>query len=879
MGRKKANPPESFPWELFFSKDEKQIQNAISICSESDGNTGSDVLKRAVTVIGISYNSGDKVTLANRIASKVQEIRHRLNKIEDERERETARLALISHFRTSLNHKFSSDVQVTPMPVLPMLSSEEKKQFGSLSPRQKTEVKKSAVFEIEEDDEEEKEEVFDLNDTNVLKSEAVMYIHEAPSEGGKLKLSVKEFVNSVKNKYENRVSSDSILMNTESIKQELSTLFKKLQTTDTKKPDSTLIKNSIKLLRDMEKSLKYKSKPVKSVIIEDDYNPTTPPLPPPKAFSGVIPRSPPLPQGWAKPMNIPSLNLPVQESGISKEEVLAYIKTRGWKEPSSRTKEGLCDYVLQKISKDDDEQRATISLLNKQVQELTNKMLSLTDMYEQKNRELEEMSQKKKSKKQVFEIEEDVSYIKKQLDKISKKLEDSKSEQIIIQQQKEEKKQMCFRMREWLSQDDYNREEALNDLQCNNGNACNVDTGYCEPSSELDINVDNIRLRGNTSGIVKKLTTKPLTKKEVYEYIDSLLETVDLDNTTVKDVIKNIKNHFEIELPIDRTTLKEYIDKKVKKIMKKRPVFQMEEEEENPIQQPVVSPIKPVVKQKTSVEIEDEELEELINELGDIQEDIAIQTAEVAMTSQKDIKSGKLEEDLEELAKRQENAKRRTEEIELMMNADNISKRMMEEIKERQEELASQLSELSQMKEQDIESNDMMIEIRRIQKEQEQLAEQLKKKALRKKCFQIDDISISSEEQIASSLVCGEGEVCNVDTRECIPVNEAEYIEDMTIGGMMVRVTGKNEIIKAIKDKILSQIKTNVIEEIEHIDDEDEIQTFASVIPAQRPSLQQVIQGIKQITGSKIITSAQNKIRVAEQAAIQRIAMCAGIRM
>jgi hypothetical protein len=52
--------------------------------------------------------------------------------------------------------------------------------------------------------------------------------------------------------------------------------------------------------------------------------------------------------------------------------------------------------------------------------------------------------------------------------------------------------------------------------------------------------------------------------------------------------------------------------------------------------------------------------------------------------------------------------------------------------------------------------------------------------------------------------MCDEGDACNLDESRCDPIEEAENpVEELTIGGMLVKVTGKNKIVEALKQKII----------------------------------------------------------------------------
>jgi hypothetical protein len=200
-------------------------------------------------------------------------------------------------------------------------------------------------------------------------------------------------------------------------------------------------------------------------------------------------------------------------------------------------------------------------------------------------------------------------------------------------------------------------------------------------------------------------------------------------------------------------------------------------------------------------------------------------------------------------------------------------------------------------------------------------------KAKRKSCNTIGDQEVDDETR-AKDLMCDEGDACNLDESRCVPISElSEPVEELTIGGMLVKVSGKNKIIEALRQKIIksggaipaiespieeedfpmmteelqeeeipemSEELQEVVEEpqisepspekplaevIEESQEEPANDVFQSSLPGVRINLQDLINNIKSITKSSSITSAQNKIKSAERKCIERIAKCAGIKL
>ena len=112
--------------------------------------------------------------------------------------------------------------------------------------------------------------------------------------------------------------------------------------------------------------------------------------------------------------------------------------------------------------------------------------------------------------------------------------------------------------------------------------------------------------------------------------------------------------------------------------------------------------------------------------------------------------------------------------------------------------------------------------------------------------------------------------------------NVKEPVEEMTIGGMLIRVVGSNEILNKLKEKIMKsggEISAEPKAEAEVEAEEPAKDVFQSFIPGVRPNLESIIQGIKSISRSTNIVSEQTKIKAANRKCLERIAKCAGINI
>ena len=108
-----------------------------------------------------------------------------------------------------------------------------------------------------------------------------------------------------------------------------------------------------------------------------------------------------------------------------------------------------------------------------------------------------------------------------------------------------------------------------------------------------------------------------------------------------------------------------------------------------------------------------------------------------------------------------------------------------------------------------------------------------------------------------------------------------EPAEEITIGGMLVKVVGSNAILNKLKEKIIKSGGEIPAEPTEELVEEEEpaVDVFKANIPGIRPTLESIIQGIKSISRSTNIVSEQSKIKSANKKCLERIAKCAGINI
>lgn len=513
MGRKKSDSPISFPWEKLFSESDNEFDQAITYCSSE--HIGSDTVKKAVTTVVSGYNSGSKTALCNKIKDKANHIRQQISKSGDV---ESTRNSVIDFYKNTFLKKFEgkfegiNNIVIPARPILPELSSEERKIYGSppSSPRRKPVVvdEESGALgpedipEIELGSLDEPESgalgpepsssvpSFD----KVLESQAILYAStKADKNGVVAAINAKEFYSILTDTYQG-TQAEEFMLNKENVKRAIANLASMLKVN----------KNKVKGVSDAKKI-------VGSLSLKKELKPVPPP---------AAPIPPPSPK-YEIPVSPKNVEAEIRSGAITEEEIIAYIKSKGWSVPTSKSKEKLCDYVLSKIAKEDKVQDKKYEELLGKVEELTTNLFTLIDMHEERIKKLEKIKKKRKvsfaEKDEIKIIEDEKKEIEEQITEVKDKLEDATKEKEKLDTEKETKKHLCFKMKKWLDEDDIDRVEAEKDLSCGSAGICNIDKGECEnsvSSSEYSATVGSASIKGSKD-TVDKIKRKFEKKKPI----------------------------------------------------------------------------------------------------------------------------------------------------------------------------------------------------------------------------------------------------------------------------------------------------------------------------------------------------------------------------
>ncbi len=868
MGRKRSDSPLSFPWEKLFSASEKDFEQAITYCSSD--HMGSDIIKRAVTTVVSGYNSGSKVALCNKIKDKVNHIKQQILKTDNPNK---TRAEVTEFYKSTFLKKFEGKVEginnisIPPRPILPELSTEERKIYGS--PPSSPRYRPSDVVEIEELELE--PTLSDVTDESVLSANGIIYLSKVkPEEDGKIKkVSIKDFYEMLNSKYQGTPSAGYIL-DKNIVKKEMEKMIELLKKNKYKSPSTN---EALDILEKASKVDRYGKGEVKNVIrLELPPIPSKAPIPSTVETTSIeiddeiiIPKKV---KKTTSPVETTTIEVDneVKKQGISEEEIIKYIESKGWKGPSVKTKEKLCDYVLTKITKEDKKHEEEYNTLSEKLENYQTDTFALIEMLEERLKKLETMKKKRRvsfaEQNEIKIIENEASMIKEQIDEVKEEIENVKKQQEQIETEKEVKRQMCFKMKTWLDEDDFDKDEAVKDLKCADKGVCNVDIGECEPYSKKATKVGSARIKGSKQ-LVDKIFSKFTPKKQLV--IEDDIEIPDIGGLSLEE-----------EPKIEEEVLTEEQPKKQLVI----------EDEEMPDIGGLSLDEEPIVEK-----VEEEEL--IIPKRREMAEDISVEALRqnienIARTTDiNSLTSKSMRKDLSHIFGGIDFTSRK-EEIREIFN--EIIDTIREEVRSKTREILSEIPRAN-VSERDVVnkvfSNVAVLDIdffRYI------IEEEIK--GVKSRCNTISLEDEVDDETRAKDLMCNEGEVCNLDMSMCVPESEAvEPVEELTIGGMLVKVSGSNNILEKLKQKIIKSggsiaveepVVEKIIEEpvVENVVEEEKAEdVFESNIPGVRPTLEAIISGIKTITKSTPIVSEQTKIKIANRKCLERIAACAGINI
>jgi hypothetical protein len=140
---------------------------------------------------------------------------------------------------------------------------------------------------------------------------------------------------------------------------------------------------------------------------------------------------------------------------------------------------------------------------------------------------------------------------------------------------------------------------------------------------------------------------------------------------------------------------------------------------------------------------------------------------------------------------------------------------------------------------------------------------------VQKRCNTIEITPETDEKTIIANLSCDDGMLCNVETKMCEVPKSDDVIVPITVGDSIINVIGTTNIINTLKQKILDATRKDKVVEKEIV-----IPVTRTLVKTERPTLEDVVKGLKTISGAGSTTMKQSKIKLLEQQAKEKLRRC-----
>ena len=759
---------------------------------------------------------------------------------------------------------------------------------------------------------------YKFNEIEVMEAQAVIYIDQVSKAGNKA--SVTEFMN-ILQIYSSVISPDSQLLNKEKIKEVLKELIARVKVSgipqQTLQKAADVVTNSLKYVEEKEvvEPPKIVSKPREEIRYPEEK----------KEVSFV-----------QKPPPIPVRPLPPIPSKYKEQDFLDFIESRGWKRPVTTSRERLCDYILDQFKKEDRQLQKTEDELKEKYEELNRKMELLLDRQEKAVNDLEKLKmQQSKIAPQKFEekkekIEEKQQQTKEKIEKARELIKKVEEKQGHIQTQMEKKKEVCFMMKTWLDQDHFDEEQALQDLTCPNDNLCNVDTSQCEEKSIFPkISIKDKKITGNIVTL-KKIKTKfeqeEKMKQQVKMTLDQVISTIEdrelagkLATEYADKIIEDAMNNAVTE-EMAMKLVKQGIDEAIQELQEEpgSPPPEMYEEqpvrvidqthinlnipdEEATFEEPVIEEAVDEFSQQESEsnlsyvrrllandvferyvefvrQISIEEFNELFKQVLESDElygEMFFKMILVPIMRFEQIGMLKTKKQLQDYQKIIDHYKPESEDEDVLISGNMhyddyiaISGEISRRIKEMEIPITISVETTSTKKKPLLKT----IKKKEAPVEKTYVSETLSKPLpVQKSCNTIEITPETDEKTIIANLTCDDGMLCNVETKMCQVPQSDDVIVPITVGDSIINVIGTTNIINTLKQKILDATRRDKVEEEEI---KIPVPKKEKLVKTERPTLDDVVKGLKTISGVSSTTMKQSKIKLLEQQAKEKLRRC-----
>jgi len=490
-------------------------------------------------------------------------------------------------------------------------------------------------------------------------------------------------------------------------------------------------------------------------------------------------------------------------------------------------------------------------------------------------------------------------------------------------------------MKTWLDQDHFDEEQALQDLSCSNDNLCNVDTSQCEEKSIFPkITIKDKKITGNIVTL-KKIKTKfeqeEKMKQQIKMTLDQVISTIEdrelagkLASEYADKIIEDAMNNAVTE-EMAMKLVKQGIDEAIQELQEEpgspppemyeevetQPVrvidqphisFDIPEEaviEEGEVEEPVIEEAVDEFSQQESEsnlsyvrrllandvferyvefvgQLSNEEFNELFKQVLESDElygEMFFKMILVPIMRFEQIGMLKTKKQLQDYQKIIDHYKPESEDEDVLisgnMHIDDyiaISGEIARRIKEMEIPITISVETTSTKKKPILKT----IKKKEVPVEKTYVSETLSKPLpVQKRCNTIEITPETDEKTIIANLSCDDGMLCNVETKMCEVPKSDDVIVPITVGDSIINVIGTTNIINTLKQKILDATRKDKVEEKEIV-----IPVTRTLVKTERPTLEDVVKGLKTISGAGSTTMKQSKIKLLEQQAKEKLRRC-----
>ena len=516
---------------------------------------------------------------------------------------------------------------------------------------------------------------------------------------------------------------------------------------------------------------------------------------------------------------------PQVKETITIEELKQYIRDKNWEVPKTNNKEEMFAYILKQIAKDVSDLMKGYSQKEEEVEQTKEELERQKDKYKkakqkniETNKRIEELEQliERLENKQV-KSEEDTEELNKAKDTVNKLKEKLESTQNNLLSEKRKVSDL---------------EKIIEKLEDKNNKTEKEIEKLNNARQELQERLDESS--SSSTDIIKKLNQELNEKKKELEEIRKKLEEMKAEEEEYSGLCFQIKDWMKDEK----------FDLKIAESDLTCPVGSVCDVDKGKCIKYAKKPIDLLNKQIIG---SIESVDNLINTINKRIKSIETEKEELELAKEED----KKKEEKERKRKEKEEKKRKEEE---------------ERLREEQEEI-KRVEEEERLRKEAKEKKRKEKEERKRQEEEERLKQEEKERKKKEVPCATKD-KYNDLDEMVDDLDCKDDMVCDVDNKQC--VESKEYTE-VKINNKLIKVKGRDELIEMIKDKIEGFSKVEKEEEIEV--------SKEKLIPVERKSLDNIVNTLTNILIKKPTTTAQSKVRMADRAALDKIAKCAGVKI